>query len=219
MKQLLATLCMVLTVGFGAGAAQKNAKIIELQSVLNKIQKASFVQMQTKRTVLSELMGTETVYEGTLSFSQKLFRWDHQLPEKSMILFDGKVFWSVQYTDKNDNKKMNISKSTQRNLIEKQNGISVFVGNSQVAKSFKVKKSTEEKGQVTLELESVTQNPQLQNLKVVYLKKDLALKSLEFLDEVGNLTKIDFLNTKFQSKAPTKFFSFKPPQGAQVTEL
>lgn len=219
MKQLLIALGFSISLPWNALGAPQKGELSELQAILNKIQKAVLVEIQTKRTVTSDLMGTETVYEGTLSLSKKLFRWDHSAPDRSMILFDGKTFWSVQYPEKGSTRKMNVAKSMKTELIQKQNGISLFVGNSQLKKSFKKKASKDIGNQIVLELEAVKPDPQLQNLKIAYDKKLQTLNYIEFVDEIGNQTRVDFLSTKMLSKIPKKFFEFNPPPEIQVTEL
>ena len=70
---------------------------------IKKYQKSKMVSMNVEKTVVSEILAKETTYSGQIKLSSGKFRWENEKPEKTLLLFDGKNLFSVQYPSKEFN--------------------------------------------------------------------------------------------------------------------
>ena len=67
--------------------------------------------MNVEKTVTSEMLAKETTYSGKIKLSNGKFRWENESPEKTLLLFDGKNLFSVQYPSKEFNTGTQVAKS------------------------------------------------------------------------------------------------------------
>ena len=59
----------------------------------------------------------------------------------------------------------------------------------------------------------------MKSMKLVVKSKDNTLKSVSYLDDIGNQTTMNFTKIEFLKKENKKLFKYQPPKDAQVTDL
>ena len=177
------------------------------------------VSMKVEKTVVSEILSKETVYSGSIQLSNGKFRWENETPEKTLLLFDGKTLFNVQYPPKEFKSGVQVAKSKISENEKKKILIASLLSPSQSKSEFKVLK--EKKGPILTELEIQPEpdNLQIKDLVISIHSKAQKIQNISYKDDVGNLTKMAFSEIKFQSKADPKLFQYKIPKDAQVTNL
>lgn len=68
-----------------------------IDEVFSKYKVAKLIKLEVKKTVKSDLLAQDKIFDGQIFISQNLFRWDTENPDKSQLLFDGKIIWSTQF--------------------------------------------------------------------------------------------------------------------------
>ena len=186
---------------------------------LKKYQKSKMVSMNVEKIVVSEILAKETTYSGQIKLSSGKFRWENEKPEKTLLLFDGKNLFSVQYPSKEFNTGTQVAKSKIDEKGKKQILIASLLSPNSAKSKFKL--LSEKKGPVLTEVEIQPDSPDLQikNLTLSIHQKTKQIQNISYKDDVGNLTKMSFSNIKFDTKADPKLFQYKIPKDAQVTNL
>ncbi|MFN8791795.1 MAG: LolA family protein [Bdellovibrionales bacterium] len=196
-------------------AVPKGSK--ELTELFQQIRTSPFVVLKVEKKTKSELLGTETVSPGTIYISSEKFRWDTDAPEKSRIIYDGETVWTVQDPPKGFKvpplvTKMKLDKKNDSQILLK----SLFQENFD--KHFKVIKSYQENSKKVFKLAPLKQDSNLQDLEISLNSKS-ELSAIHYKDEVENKISVFINEMKLSKKPDLKLFQYKPPAGAQVTEI
>lgn len=173
--------------------------------------------MDLQKTVISSLLGKEKVYEGKVDIGGPLFRLENIKPDQSLIVFDGKNLWSVQFAPGGG------SQQVARAKIDKKNQSQILVATLLSNKPIQDQVSVESSS-VTDELVRYQTQPKnaswgIQDLNFTINRKTLVVTEIEYKDDLGNETKMVFSNVKFQKKIEKSVFKYSPPKGAQVIDL
>lgn len=194
-------------------AASKNALI----EVTSKYRKSNLVTIHLVKTVKSNLLGKETKYKGTVYLASNKFRLNIDEPDKNQIIFDGKTIWNVQYPPKELPGPVQVAKSKLDKNSKKQILISTLIAKDGIKENFKVTKEEKLDEGTKVTLVPLKNELNIKNLDVVI--KNSKITSINYSDDVGNLTTFVFEKTEFSTKSSTQLFKFKVPKDAQVTNL
>jgi outer membrane lipoprotein carrier protein len=189
------------------------------EQAVKKYQKAKMVTMKVEKSVVSDLLGKETIYDGQIQLSSGKFRWENETPEKTLLLFDGQTLFNVQYPSKEFKGKVQVGKTKIDEKSRKQILVSSLLSPGTTPSKFTVVSETKGKDLIEFEVKPETEDLQIKNLTVGIDSKTKKIHLISYKDDVGNLTKMAFSDIKFQSKADPKIFQYKIPKDAQVTNL
>lgn len=200
-------------------AFAKTAFSPALLKVVDKYKASPLVTMKVSKKVKQELLGIEKEYTGKISLAGEKFRLDTETPESALLLFDGKTIWSVQYPPKEMGGATQVLKSPVNKQNRSQILLSALLDKASLQKNFKV--ISEKKSDTMIHITVVPQTLDL-TVKTVDLtiepKKNL-LSAVAYMDDVGNLTTMNFTDIQFSKKAQPSIFKYVPPSDAQVTNL
>lgn len=214
------SLCFLL----GIGAIAQNtveasmAQNEDLEKIMKSYKGADTIILDVKKTVKSEVLDKESSYWGIIRFAKGKIHWVNEEPEKSMMIYDGAVLWTIQYPPKEFNSppqiaKTNLKKSKNTPLVLN----SVF-GSKPLKNYFDITADKSEGSVKSFILKAKKDNL---NVKEIYLTIDTKLEkilALSYKDEVDNSTKLEFKSTRFNEKIRPATFSYKPPKDSVVTE-
>lgn len=213
-KSILATFLTFLSFVISAGASGKDT----IKELSKKYRDAALVEMAVEKKVTSDLLGKETKSSGKMFLSKTKFKWTTSTPEKNLIVFDGTYFWTEQSPHKDFGGPIQVVKAK----IDKKNSSNALISSlfgGDLQKNFKVLSQKDEGEKLVLSLSPSGQDLTIQNLIVTIDKKKLEMRLVEYSDDIGNKTQLEFSDVKFNSKSKSKLFKYTPPKGAQVTEL
>lgn len=202
-----------------AQAEVSKAQLKALRNTIIRYQKASYVEIDLEKKVVSEILGRERLNKGKVFLAPKRFRLELKEPEKSLIVYDGGTLWNVQYPPEGSDGKTQVAKAK----LDKKNQNQILLGDLLVEQGLMAKFEMLDAVQDGDRLQ-ITAKPKSSQIQVMDLKfsidtKDKVFKEVEYSDELGNKTTMKFSGTVFQKKKNAKIFQYTPEKDAQVTEL
>ncbi|WP_347355780.1 outer membrane lipoprotein carrier protein LolA [Bdellovibrio sp.] len=213
------SLALLFTVLFSWLSVAATASNETLQKVGKKYRTSKLVEMSVEKVVKSELLGKETKYEGKIYLANGKFRWENTTPEETLLVFDGSTIWSVQTPPKEFGGPVQVAKGKVDKKTRSHILISSLLGED-LAKTFKVVSEKKDGELIHLQVEPVQGGDlTVKSMKLVVKSKDNTLKSVSYLDDIGNQTTMNFTKIEFLKKENKKLFKYQPPKDAQVTDL
>jgi chaperone LolA len=189
----------------------------DLKSIFSKLRESPMVTFDVEKKTKSELLGKETVSPGTIYVSAKKFRWDTEGLEKSKIIYDGKVIWTIQEPPKGFKAAPQITKMK----LDKKTESQVFLNSlfqENFDSQFKMTKRTKVDNSWDFVLKPVQKNLGIDQVSIKVNDKN-EIKEIAYVDEIQNKITIEINKTSLSKKSNPQLFQFKPPTGAQVNEL
>lgn len=210
---------------FAAGAPAKKAQATKgpdtkiLTESTAKYRDAKLVQMSLEKTVKSELTGKETKNQGEISLSAGMFRLENRQPEKSLLVFDGITLWNEQQPSSDFGGSVQVTKSKLSGKGKAQTLFATLLTKDPITKYFKVLSAKKDGSQTVYETEALNSDLSIKNLTLKIDNNSKLVSEISYKDDIGNLTTMKFSNAQFKKTLDKKVFSYKPPKGAQVTEI
>lgn len=192
-----------------------------LRRTLSKYRDTALIEMNVEKTVKSELMGKETKHQGKIYFGGILFRWENKTPTETLLLFDGKTLWNVQYPDPDFPGPVQITKSKIDTKNRSQLILLDLLSNAAFLENFNVVLSIDpkDKNKATYLAEPKNQSLNIKDLRLSLAIQEKVLTGVSYKDDVDNLTTLNFSDVKFKNQSDAKLFRYKAPKDAKVTEL
>lgn len=190
-----------------------------LRDTLGRIQKTKMVEFQVEKKVVSELMAQEKSYQGRAFLSGPLFRFETKSPEKSLVVYDGKVLWVVQYPDPELGGPIQVLRGKVEGPQKDQMLLTELLAKGKLLQSFEISRTGESDGVISYEGLPKEKGMTLQKVMVQVKSKDKELKTLEYIDDVGNKTSLHIQQQKLLKDARPELFRYRLEKGAQVTDI
>lgn len=214
-------ICILLTpFSFAAKKKTANAQAVktektltseqQLLKALSDLTQAPMTKIESTKTVESSLIGKKTNYTGDIFLSQGKFRWDTKTPEKSTLLFDGKILWVIEdrFVTKTQLKKN--MKSQTLNII--------LMDPKSLKKKFDLIEKKDVVGEISFQLKPKAKDISVKDIVISMDSSSKALKQLSYNDNDAK-TIILFHKIEKLNKAEKSYFTYKPKPGDQVTEM
>lgn len=208
---------------FAASGKDKETKSTSAVTVLKEVSKkyrsSKIVKIVTEKKVTSELLGSTTIYKGEIYLSQGKFRWENVTPEKTLLLFDGEIIWTVQYPPEDLGGPVQVAKAKLDKNTKSQILISILIGEGSIEKNFKIVSETSDKQILIVELKPLSGDLLVKGLTLDVELKTKQIRKITYKDDVDNKIEIQLEKTEFISKDKKDLFKYKIPKDAQVTNL
>lgn len=223
---------LALTIGLGAAAkpaAKKaNSKSAqakttgakEVNEVLAAYRKAPGIKAGIKKTVVQEAMGTETKGQGEFYFAKGKLRMDIQSPEKSTLVYDGKIVWFESRLEGLDggDETIQVTKMKTGKLKKTDSLMATLFEEKDILNTFKLTNSaTDKSGVKTFAFQPKDKKKtEVQLLEIGLKNKDI--QRIMYRDQVENKVSFEFSNMTKGSVSADKF-KYVLPKKAEVTEI
>jgi outer membrane lipoprotein-sorting protein len=190
----------------------------DLEKVMGAYKSAETIILDVKKTVKSEVLEKESIYRGIIRFAKGKIHWINEEPEKSIMIYDGEVLWTIQFPPKEFNSppqiaKTNLKKSKNTPLVLN----SVF-GTKPLKNYFEIVPEKVNGNLKDFLLKDKKQNLGIKEILLTIDVKDEKIVSLAYKDEVDNSTRLEFKSTRFNEKIKATTFLYKPPKDSVITE-
>jgi outer membrane lipoprotein carrier protein len=219
---------LITAFALSAQTAPKAADAVKVQEPLvtkltTRYRQAKMVEMDVEKTVVSELVGKTTKYEGKIYLMGELFRFDTAAPERTEIIYDGKFLWTIQHPSVEFGGELIVSKQNMSAKSKSQIFLSSLLMRKDVRKHFDIlsENKDELKKEAIILVKPLGQGMNVEQLELridTNEKKNL-VREVSFNDEVGNKTTFLFPKVLFQDRKNNKLFQYKPAKGVKVLEL
>lgn len=213
---------LLLVLASSAGLAKKpttGPDLTILKQATAKYRSAKLVQMNVEKIVKSELTNKESIYKGKIYLSSGLFRLVHTEPEKSLLVYDGSTVWNEQPPSPDFPGPVQVTKTKMAGKDKSQTLFATLLTKDPVTKNFKIISAKKEDGKSIYEAEPLTSDLAVKTLTVKIDSKSKQVSEISYKDDLGNLTVMKFSDPQFKNSLDKKLFTYKPPKGAQVTEI
>ena len=189
----------------------------DIKQIFSKLRKSPMITFEVEKRTKSELLGKETKAPGTIYVSSNKFRWDTAGDEKSKIIYDGSVIWTIQDPPKGFKAppqitKVKMSKKSEGQLFLNSLFQENFNGQFQLTKKEKID------GSWVFFLKPLKKNVGIEELKIK-IGEERDIEEIDYVDEVQNKTSVIISKTNLSNKIDLKLFQYYPPKGSQVNEL
>jgi outer membrane lipoprotein-sorting protein len=220
-----AILALSLAASPGWAAKKKAAKsapkgsAAEVNRVLADYRSAQAIKAKIKKTVVQEAMGSETKGEGDFYFSKGKLRMDMISPEKSVLVYDGKIVWFESRIESLDGKgeTIQVTKMKTGKLKKTDSLMATLFEEKDITKTFKFIGTKDEKGVRLYDFKPIDKN----KTEVQYLQIGLKDKNVErvvYEDQVENKVSVVFSDL-VKGKVPPEKFHYVPPKNAEITDI
>lgn len=200
---------------FGAWASAKGAKspIADVDAVLMKYRRAEAIKAKVKKTVVQEVMGSESHGRGEFYFSKGKLRLDITEPEKTVLVYDGKYVWLESRLDH----AISVTKIATGELKRSDSLLAALFEKKDILNTFKLVSKKDVSGAKVYAFEPKDKKKtEVQYLELVLKSSDLT--RVTYRDQVENKVSFEFDKLASAKVAASKF-NYKPPKGANVTEI
>lgn len=184
-----------------------------------KYRSAKTVEMALTRTVKSEITGKENIYKGTIYLASGLFRIENSHPEKSVLVFDGANVWNEQAASEDFPGPAQVTKTKVSGKDKSQVLFASLLTRDPITKNFKITSGTKEGSTVIYEAQPLQSDINVKSLTLKIDDKTKLISEISYKDDLDNLTIMKFSDPQFKSSFNKALFQYKPPKGAQVTEI
>ncbi|MGW8182756.1 MAG: outer membrane lipoprotein chaperone LolA [Burkholderiales bacterium] len=185
--------------------AGQASSIEELKALLRGTTTA---RAQFAQIVLDKDLNPIQQASGSMAFARPgRFRWEYSKPYEQVIVGDGTSLWIY---DKD------LNQVTVRRL-EGALGASpaaLLAGSNEIEKGYALSSVGSEQGLDWLEAVPKDQDTVFERIRLGFSKT--GLEAMELRDRFGQITVIKFTAVKRNSELPSDWFSFTPPEGADV---
>lgn len=201
-------------------AKAKLSPRVEVEKTLASYRQSRTFKAQVKKIITQELIGGEpTTSEGDFYFSKGRLRLEINKPEPTILVFDGKYIWFESRIGEGAEQKIVVSKMKSQQIKKSDSLLAVLFDNKEILKTFKLNEVKNlEVGKQFIFSPKDSKKSEVQRLELVLAPKAKEILSVTYTDTLDNKVEIHFSNTEKANVAKEKF-SYKPPKGADVTEL
>ncbi len=135
------------------------------------------------------------------------FRWEYLEPAEQLVVSDGARLWMYD---------ADLEQVTVRSVDDGLEGTPAMLlsGQGRLADSFEVGAAYAEDGLEWVELRPLAERPEFRGLRVA-MKGD-AIAAMEVIDNLEQVTRIEFDNVRLGGPVDESLFRFEPPPGVDV---
>jgi outer membrane lipoprotein-sorting protein len=205
-------------VSFYNNANANSTELNDLEKVMGIYKGSETIILDVKKTVKSEVLEKENVYRGIIRFSKGKINCANEEPEKSTMIYDGEVLWTIQYPPKEFNSppqivKTNLKKSKNTPLV-----LNSIFGSKPLKSYFEIIPDKVDGNLKNYILKDKKQSLGIKEILIAVDVKEEKIISLAYKDDVDNSTRLEFKSTRFNEKIKGSTFSYKPPKNSVITE-
>lgn len=201
-----------------AGLAKAPGALQRVDKAMAFLAGSKVTRLQVEKTVTSELMGKTSVSDGEITVGSGKFRWETTSPEKSQMVYDGKIFWTLQVPPVDLGGPIQVTKTSVSGRVKDQILVKVL-SSGKISSRFRLLGTETADQQTVVRLEPLKEDPTVRDFSLVIGGKPEKIREIRYKDEIGNLTVIRILNSETIKKPAAGLFKFEVPKGAQVNEL
>ncbi len=195
-----------------ASAGKLSSK--DVDAVLSKYREAEAFRAKVKKTVAQEVIGTENSGEGRFFFSKGKLRLEMGEPENTTLVYDGKTIWMETRLDKDT---IEVTKVKTKALQKNDSLLAALFEQKNILKSFTMISATEKDGKNVYTFEP--RDKKKTEIRILDIALDgHELAGIAYKDDRENRVTFEFTDL-VREAVPAKKFNYKPPKGANVTEM
>jgi chaperone LolA len=184
-----------------------------VDDVLNHLRLAEGFYSHVVKTVHSGQLDSTNESKGEIYFAKGKMRLELTTPEKTLLVYDGKMAWQESEFDDGTDKRAIVTKIKAKQLKKGSALLATILGDKDLLTAYKM---------TVHEIDHYEFVPKdKKNADISLFKidvEDRKLKKVAYIDSLEN--EVSFVFEDIQEKQiPAKKFQYKPPKGADVSEM
>lgn len=186
----------------------------EVSQALASYRAAKGVKAKVKKTVVQETMGTQMSSSGKFYFNKGKMRLEMSEPERTLLVYDGKTIW---FESRADEEHIVVNKINGNEFKRSDSLLAQLFNKKDVLKGFTLKSEFADVSKKTFQFAAKDKKKS----DVVALEiavKDKEIRRISYKDQIDNRVTLEFSDIE-KGNVPADKFSYKPPKGAEVTDL
>ncbi|MCB0384861.1 MAG: outer membrane lipoprotein carrier protein LolA [Bdellovibrionales bacterium] len=201
--------------------AKESPEIASIKEVVKKYQTTRAVGMKVEKKVHLALMDEDKTGKGRLWYSKGRLKMTIAKPEDSLLVMNDDIIWVVSKLPEEFGGTIQVTKMKAAQLKKSNALLAVLFGDEAVWDRFELMSADSKKGRLTVELKPLKEAHLADVMKVKVQVDHKAKKIIEiaYWDELENVTLYRFSEIKFGVSLSGGHFKYKPPPGAEVTEM
>lgn len=222
MRKIRLFLSYVLFLGVFINAPHADASSNNLDEILGKYRSTLFAEIELKKIIKSELLGTTKEYLAKVYLSLNKFRFETEKPERNIVVFDGSNVWTAQFPPEEIGGSVQVSKQKIDRTKKSPAPLITLLHPGKHRDNFNLLSNKQGPDRTIFKLVPKDKDSHLQVITVTVNSKSKEIEQIAYSDEVGNETTLIFQKTVFSKKLEKKNkskFKFIVPKNAKVTEL
>jgi chaperone LolA len=184
-----------------------------LKSIDQKYQAQHGVNLQFKKTVLLEILGTKKSSEGELWLNQGLLRLEIKKPEVSRVVVDKDFLW-IESPSIEDSKPQVLRTSLNSKQAQSQALVHLLTQGG-LLKHFRVTGVRTSPKELVYFLQPDQSSVEFKRAQINIDPKTQVISSLRYWDQMDNETIYEFTRSEFNKKLDQRLFVYRPPQGVE----
>jgi outer membrane lipoprotein-sorting protein len=186
----------------------------EVDAVLASYRKAKALHAKVNKTVEQETMGTTMKSQGEFFFSKGKLRLEMREPERTVLVYDGKIVW---FESRTDDDHIIVSRIKSADLRRSNSLLAALFDKKDVLNSFILKSGKKVDGVAKYHFEAKDKkNSDVQVLDLAIKDKDI--QSISYQDQILNRVTLEFIDMT-RGKVDADKFAYKAPKKAEVQNL
>lgn len=192
--------------------AKPSAK--DVDGVLAGYRAAKAIQAKVNKTVEQETLQSIMKSNGDFFFSKGKMRLDIKEPERTTLVYDGKIIWLEQRLD---DEHIQVTKMKAVEMRRSNSLLAALFDKKDILKTFDLKSAKSAGAKTLYKFEAKDKkNSDVKLLDIAIKDKDIS--SISYKDQLDNRVTLEFSDLVKGAVAKDKF-SYKPPKNAEVTNL
>lgn len=218
---MLKDAALILTFLLGFQVVAKVPSVAEVESTLANYRANQTFQAHIKKTIKQGLLSEDSqkVSEGNFYFSKGRLRMDIEKPEPTKLVYDGQTIWFESRMEVDGKNKFVVTKMKSKEIKKSDSLLAVLFDRKDILNSFTLAKAKEVEGDKTyLFVPKDKKKSEVQKLEITINPRAKLIQKILYEDSIENVVSIEFLETEITDVPATKF-QYKPPKGADITEI
>ena len=188
-----------------------------LSEIQNRYEKTNDFEANFIQEYIGKVMKQPNKGEGKVYFKKKgMMRWDYTVPNQKLIS-DGHTLWYYQPEEKQ------VLVSDVSKILKEKTPLAFLAGEGNLSRDFNLLNLNESVSQkednYVVELAPKEPLATLSKLILTVDKKTYIVLQADVVDELGNVTRTRFIDTKTNVGLSNSFFQFTIPPGTDVIKM
>lgn len=184
----------------------------KIDDIMNHLRTGKGFYSKVEKKVHSGQLGGTSDSKGEIYLAKGKMRLELSSPDKTLLVFDGTTAWQEAEFDDGSQKRIIVTKIKGSSLKRDSALLAALLGRQNLLKNFKIAHQNGDQ----IELKPTDKDSEVVSLRIEIHGDNL--KSIAFTDSLDNEVSFVFSDLEEQQVSSRKF-RYKPPKGAEVSEV
>lgn len=200
---------------------EKKTPAVLLKEIEKKYSNAPSIKANVHKTLKLKMLNQERKAQGTLELKRiGKFRLEFSGAEKTIAISNAKNIWVVTLpTDPEFDNTTRVIRSNDPKKLQSQTLLTFLVGQGSLLANYSIKNNVEKIDEIEYELYAKNKNEELKTVFLTVSKSSKEIKKIQYSDNLENISILELSQTNFNAQVANSRFNYKPPKGAEVTDL